>query len=74
MKNLDSKDLLQEISHKLNVLIALCVEQSGRKILIKDSVKMLIRLGITDDDIAAILGTSKATVQVLKSRHNIIKK
>lgn len=74
MRDMDTKELLQDVSRKLSVLIALDLEKNGRKILVKDSVKMLVRYGISDNDIAIILGTSKATVQVLKSRLNVTNK
>lgn len=61
-------DPIEQISKKLNTLIALCFLKDSQKLNTADGVKMLSRFGLINQDIADILGTTKPTVEVLKSR------
>lgn len=60
--------LLQEISQKLSALIALSFMQDGKTLTTGDRIKLLTRFGLSNQDVADILGTTKGTVEVLKSR------
>jgi DNA-binding NarL/FixJ family response regulator len=57
---------LQEISQKLNILVAL--ELSKEKKKLSEKVKFLLDFGLTNQQIAEILGTSKGSIEVIKSR------
>jgi len=58
--------LFQEISQKLNILIALELNKKKKKV--SEKVKFLLDFGLTNQQIAEILGTSKGSVEVIKSR------
>jgi hypothetical protein len=59
--------LLQDISKKLSVLIALGLQQrSGASV--QDNVELLSRIDLTVTEIADLLGTSPGSVAVTKSR------
>lgn len=60
--------LLQEISRKLSALIALSFREANEKLTTGDRIKLLARLGLSNQEVADILGTTKGTVEVLKSR------
>lgn len=62
------QELLEQISKKLSALIALSFTKDVQKMTNADGVKMLGRFGLSNQDIADILGTTKPTVEVLKSR------
>jgi len=68
------QELLEQISKKLNTLIALSFVKETEKMTIAAGVELLARFGLSDQDIATILGTTKGTVQVLKSRITKAKK
>ena len=57
---------LREISQKLNILIALGLSKEKKKL--SEKVKFLLDFGLTNQQIAEILGTSKGSVEVIKSR------
>ena len=63
----NNNDILQQISKKLSILIALQL-QSESGIEVKENVTKLMRFGLTTSEIAEILGTTSGTVQVAKSR------
>lgn len=67
MKEKD-QELLELISKKLSALIALSFMRDIEKITNADGVRILGRFGLSNQDIADILGTTKPTVEVLKSR------
>ena len=62
------QELLEQISKKLSALIAMSFVKDVEKMTAADGVKLFTRFGLSNQDIADILGTSKPTVEVLKSR------
>lgn len=60
-------ELLQQVSKKLSVLIALELQRDGNE-GIQGNVVRLARFGLTTNEIAEILGTTPGTVAVSKSR------
>jgi len=62
------QELLQQISKKLSALMALLFMKDIEKMTSIDRIGMLGRFGLSNQDIADILGTTKPTVEVLKSR------
>ncbi len=63
-------DDLKQISKKLSLLIALTLKKLESKSTLTELVKLLSAFGISNSDIALILGAKKSTVEVLKSRTN----
>lgn len=61
-------DVLQQISKKLSILIALQLQGGKDKVEVKENVAKLIPFGLTDSEIAEILGTTAGTVSVAKVR------
>lgn len=59
---------LSEISQKLSILIALTIAGSEKKYSKSDLVQLLTQFNLPNGEIATILGTSKGSVEVLKSR------
>jgi DNA-binding NarL/FixJ family response regulator len=57
---------LREISQKLNILVALELSKDKKKL--SEKVKFLLDFGLTNQQIAEILGTSKGSIEVIKSR------
>ena len=64
---MNDAELLQKISKKLSILIALQLEESENA-SVQSNVVRLTRFGLTANEIAAILGTTPGTVAVSKSR------
>lgn len=62
------QELLEQISKKLSAFIALSFMKDVEKMTNADGVEILGRFGLSNQDIADILGTTKPTVEVLKSR------
>lgn len=71
---MEDQKLLEQISKKLSVLIALSLVKNIEKMTSADGVRMLVRFGLSNQEIADVLGTTKGTVEVLKSRASKIKK
>jgi DNA-binding CsgD family transcriptional regulator len=67
---MNDTELLTTISNKLNALLFVLLTQEAHKKTNAEKVAFLARLGITNQDIADIVGTTKGTVEVLKSRAN----
>jgi len=65
---MEDRELLEQISKKLSVLIATVFAKDAGKMTNIEGVEMLGRFGLTNQDVADILGTTKPTVEVLKSR------
>lgn len=65
---MDNKELLQSISKRLGVLIALKIEEMSDSKAIAARVEMLTRFGLPSADIAEILNTSVNTVNVTRTR------
>jgi len=61
-------DILQQISKKLSILIALQLQGEKEKVEVKENVAKLTPFGLTDSEIAEILGTTPGTVSVAKTR------
>lgn len=64
----NNTDILQQISKKLSILIALELQGENETVEIKGNVAKLTRFGLTDSEIAEILGTTSGTVSVAKNR------
>lgn len=64
----NNNDILQQISKKLSILIALALQGEKDTVEVKENVARLIRFGLTDSEIAEILGTTPGTVSVVKAR------
>jgi len=61
--------LEESISNKLNVLIALQLASMPEEYDQASKVRLLSRLGVSNAEIADILGTSKGAVGVIKYRN-----
>jgi DNA-directed RNA polymerase specialized sigma24 family protein len=59
---------LEIISKKLSLLAALYLLPDTSQLSKSDQVAMLSRFGLSSEEVATILGTTKGTVDVLKSR------
>lgn len=59
---------LRQVSSKLSALIALTLVSEPDKKNAAEKVALLARFGLVNQDIADIVGTTKGTVEVLKSR------
>ncbi len=68
------QELLEQISKKLSALIAISFMKDVEKMTNADGVEILGRFGLSNQDVADILGTTKSTVEVLKSRNKSKKK
>ncbi len=65
---MSAEKLMEQISSKLSALIALSLLPEAQKKNTAEKVGLLTRLGISNQEVADILGTTKGTVEVLKSR------
>lgn len=65
---MESDKILESISRKMGVLIALNLVSMNNKATITENIEMLNRFGLTPTEIAEILNTSSNTVNVTKSR------
>jgi DNA-binding CsgD family transcriptional regulator len=61
-------ELLQAISRRLGVLIALQMKAQSDDFSTTEGVELLSRFGMPNSEIAEILNTSSNTVHVIKSR------
>lgn len=61
-------ELLQSISRRLGVLIALQMKAQSDDFSTTEGVELLSRFGMPNSEIAEILNTSSNTVNVIKSR------
>ena len=64
---MSEQELLQEISKKLSVLIALQLQNGGNS-GVQENVERLSKFGLSSGEIAEILNTTAGTVAVAKSR------
>jgi DNA-binding CsgD family transcriptional regulator len=67
---MNEKELLTSISNKLNALLFVLLAQDVQQKTNAEKVAFLARLGLSNQDIADVVGTTKGTVEVLKSRAN----
>ncbi|MFA4890018.1 MAG: hypothetical protein WC587_00065 [Candidatus Paceibacterota bacterium] len=65
---MENKEILESISNRLSVLIALQFRSLVEKPSFADSVELLTRFGLSSGEMAEIIGTTKGTVNVTKSR------
>lgn len=65
---MESKDLLEAISRRLGVLIALQMKAQSEDFSTTEGVQMLTRFGMGATEIAEILNTSPNTVNVMRNR------
>lgn len=65
---MENNDTLKEISDKLSALLALSFMKDLSKITTADGVKLLMNFRLSNQDMANILGTTKRTIEVMKSR------
>ena len=64
----NNNDILQQISKKLSILITLALQGDKDTVEVKENVARLVRFGLSDSEIAEILGTTSGTVSVAKAR------
>ncbi|MGC1107044.1 MAG: hypothetical protein WA876_10935 [Candidatus Acidiferrales bacterium] len=69
-----NEDVLSELSNKLNILIAVALSPDIRDKSGSEKIEFLTRFGISNQNVADVLGTTKGTVEVLKSRASKRKK
>ncbi len=62
------QEILENLSKKLSALLALNFVKEPEKMTSEQGVKLLMRFGLSNQEMADILGTTKGTVEVLKSR------
>jgi len=62
------QELLEQISRKMSVLIALAFGKDVRGLKTEKGVEILTRFGLDNQSVADILNTTKRTVEVIKSR------
>lgn len=65
---MSDQEVLQQISGKLSALIAISLYNDSKKMSVADGERLLRRFGLDNQSIADILGTTKRTIEVLKSR------
>lgn len=63
-----SEEILETISSKLSALLLISLTADVQKKNTAQKVEMLAGLGLPNQEIANILGTTRGTVEVLKSR------
>ncbi|KKR51738.1 MAG: hypothetical protein UT89_C0009G0005 [Parcubacteria group bacterium GW2011_GWE1_40_20] len=68
------QELLDQISKKLSALIAISFSPDTKKMTTSDGERMLRRFGLNNQEIADILGTTRRTIEVMKSRNRKNKK
>lgn len=61
-------DLLEQISKKLNALLAVSFLKDTSAMTTASGERLLRRFGLSNQEIADVLGTTRRTIEVLKSR------
>lgn len=62
------QEILENLSRKISALLALNFVKEPEKMTAEEGVKLLTRFGLSNQEMADILGTTKPTVEVMKSR------
>lgn len=65
---MENNKLLESISKRLGVLIALHINSNSENFSIAEGVELLTRFGLSPTEIAEILNTSTNTVNVTRNR------
>lgn len=65
---MNGSELLEQISKKLSALIAVAFTKDITTMTTANGEKLLRRFGLTNQEIADILGTTRRTIEVMKSR------
>lgn len=65
---MNEQEILENLSKKLSALLALNFVKEPEKMTAEEGVKLLTRFGLSNQEMADILGTTKPTVEVMKSR------
>ena len=65
---MNDEKTFEMLSKKMSALIALSLLPDVQKKNTAEKVELLMRFGIPNQEIADIVGTTKGTVEVLKSR------
>lgn len=65
---MENKKILESISKRLGVLIALQLKAQFKDFSITEGIQLLARFGLEPIEIAEILNTSPNTVNVIRSR------
>ncbi|MEK7117224.1 MAG: hypothetical protein AAB861_00425 [Patescibacteria group bacterium] len=68
------QETFESLSKKLSALLALYFVKEPEKMTSEQGVKLLMRFGLSNQEMADILGTTKGTIEVLKSRVSKSKK
>lgn len=65
---MENKELLETIARRLGVLIALQMRAQSENFSTTEGIELLARFGMGNTEIAEVLNTSAATVNVIKGR------
>lgn len=65
---MENKQILETISRRLGILIALHMRAQSENFSTTEGIEMLSRFGMGNTEIAEVLNTSTATVNVIKGR------
>lgn len=65
---MNESELLNQISKKLSALLAISLLEGSSKMTTASGERLLRRFELTNQDIADILGTTRRTIEVMKSR------
>ena len=65
---MNDAELVKDLSRKMSALIAVALLPDVNKKNTAEKVALLVRFGISNQDVADIIGTTRGTVEVLKSR------
>jgi len=65
---MNDQQIQEQISNKLSALIAISLQEDTKKMSVANGERLLRRFGLDNQSIADILGTTKRTIEVMKSR------
>ena len=66
---MNESELLDQISRKLSALLAVSFMKGVSEMTTAGGEKFLRRFGLDNQEIASILGTTKRSIEVIKSRN-----